>query len=304
MSRRNELQVFLRGGLGNQLFQYSTGLAIAEKTGRELIIRGDLLPEIEDSIGGVSRWPNQISSFNHSGVVRTNSFQPASKTNLLGKSMQAMRALGDAFPSVSRSLGWLASEKTLNTNHPRVDSTRLINSYSPYKYLAWSNRARLRNELSSIVDPTDRFIELSAEINRTPTIAIHLRQGDYLRLQHIFGKPSINYFRAALEYLESSSVSHRVWLFTDSPDSTPPELLNLLNPALVIGPEVLSKPIENLVLMGSGSGLVAANSSFSWWANLISEEGVPVVAPRISGAIVSNFEVGNEPNQKLEFLDA
>ena len=65
LAKSSEVSVFLRGGLGNQLFQYSAGLKISRMTGKKLILRTDLLPIQEDKIGGISRWPNQISEFSH-----------------------------------------------------------------------------------------------------------------------------------------------------------------------------------------------------------------------------------------------
>lgn len=303
MTKRKELHVFIRGGLGNQLFQYSTGLAISEKSGKNLVIRGDLLPEHEDSIAGVSRWPNQIVSFKHSGQVRTVSFQPPGKTNLNGKAMQIMRLLGDGFPGLTKSLGWISGENSNQMPPKNSDSVRLINSYSPYKEIAWANRARLRSEINSIVEPTMGFLELLKELQSQPTIIVHLRQGDYLKLQHLFGKPSIAYLGSALDALSSSIPDARLWLFTDSPAETPSDLIGLLRPDRQIGPEELSRPIENLVLMSKGSALVAANSTFSWWASLLCDENAPVIAPRISGSLVSNFDSINEPNPKLEFVD-
>ena len=48
------------------------------------------------------------------------------------------------------------------------------------------------------------------------------------------------------------------------------------------------------MLMSMGSAIVGANSTFSWWAGLISKDGNPLVAPRISSAITNNFSHEDE----------
>ena len=302
MTRSRELHVFLRGGLGNQLFQYSTGLAISRAQGRELVIRGDLLPEVEDSIGGVSRWPSQISDFNHSGRSETKSHQPQGRTNLFGKGMQSMRLLGDLSPALVANFGWLASEAVGSSGQVLGTPTRLVNSYSPFKDLAFSNRKTLRGEISAVRDPSQDFLHLVKEIKNSQAVAVHLRQGDYLQLGHIYGSSSLDFLKSALRELRRSREVKNTWLFTDTPSSIPEDVLRLLAPERVIGPEVLQRPIENMNLMSQACGLIAANSSFSWWAAFLAPEETRVIAPKITSARVNNFSAESEVDSNWKIL--
>lgn len=305
MTRLDEVHVFLRGGLGNQLFQYSTGFHISQETGKKLVIRADLLPETQDSIGNFSRWPNQINSFQHSGEVRVNSFQPHGKTNLFGKIMQVMRTFGDTFPRMAQSLGWLTGEIKTPELPNDLSKISAINSYAPYKHLAWLNRNRIRNEIHGILDPSSAFINLSAEMKRHAPTIIHVRQGDYANLKHIYGEPNQNFYKKALNLLASRTLSPRqIWIFTDSPQQIPPMILETINPERVIGPDLVSRPIENLILMSNGAAIIAANSTFSWWACLLSKPGTQIIAPKVGGAPVNNFHEGSEPCSDWSFLDA
>lgn len=303
MTSSKELHVFLRGGLGNQLFQYSTGLALSAAQGRELVLRGDLLPEVEDSIGGVSRWPNQISDFHHSGTIQTKSYQPLGRTNWLGKSMQLMRLVGDKLPSFVAKMGWLASENGSSSDPSLQRPVRLINSYSSSKNLAFSNRDKLRQEIGDIRGPSQKFLELTSEMQMSDVVAVHLRQGDYLNLSHIYGSSSLNFLKVAIEELKQIGFEPNIWLFTDTPDSTPKDVLDFLKPKKIIGPEVLPRPIENMFLLSKAKALIAANSSFSWWAALLTSAGTPVVAPRILDAKVNNFSMDLEPDENWKTLN-
>ncbi|MEY4990631.1 MAG: hypothetical protein RIS08_857 [Actinomycetota bacterium] len=296
MTLHKELNVFLRGGLGNQLFQYSTGLAISREQGRDLILRGDLLPEAEDSIGGVSRWPLQISEFHHTGRILTKINQPIGKTNSFGKSMQAMRILGDRAPWLVGKLGWLTSETGSDSDPQLNKPVRLINSYCPAKSIAFMNRGLLRQQVANVVNPSSAFNQLSEEIKEDKAIAVHLRQGDYLNLKHIYGSSSMSFLKNALEDQLDEALSRKIWLFTDTPSSTPKDLLEYLQPKRIIGPGDLSRPLENLVLMSQATAFVAANSSFSWWAAFLTAPGTPVIAPIIGPAKVNNFS----PNSEFE----
>ncbi len=301
MITSKELHVFLRGGLGNQLFQYSTGIAIAQVQDRELVLRGDLLPKSEDSIGGVSRWPSQIADFSHSGRIFTHSNQPVGRTNVFGKWMQIMRLLGDKSPSLVAGLGWLASENGGDPEPLLERPIRLINSYCSAKGLAFSYRDRFRHEITCVTNPSADFEQLTKEIQQSEPVAIHLRQGDYVNLSHIYGTSSLVFLKSALEELGQRVDLRNVWLFTDTPSSTPSVILDYLSPQRVIGPQDLTRPLENLVLMSQSKALVAANSSFSWWAAFLTSPGTPVVAPRFINAPVNNFSSQSEldPNWRI-----
>ena len=302
MRSKKVLQVFLRGGLGNQLFQYSTGLALAQNQNQELLLRGDLLPRAEDSIGGVSRWPNQLTDFQHSGTIRTKTHQPAGKTNIVGKCMQVMRIAGDRIPGLVQRIGWLANENT----EPSIESLRapirLINSYSPFKDLAFRNREKLRKELNEIHEPSSEYLCLASEIQASKAIAVHLRQGDYLNLGHIYGSSSLDFLKAAVKGLKESGDYESIWLFTDTPSAVANDVLDFLSPQKVIGPETLPRPLENMLLMSKASGLIAANSSFSWWSALLTSEGTPVYAPYIVKARVNNFSKDAEIDRNWRSL--
>lgn len=287
MIRRDELHVFLRGGLGNQLFQYGTGLYIAAEHRKKLVIRPDLLPLKEDKIGGVSRWPNQISSFRHSGEIRATGNQPESATNAFGKYMQAMRFFGDMVPTLSRAFGHIAGESSsqIPLNPQRV---RLINSYSPFKSLMWKIREQLSNEVSQIEQPSLAFLRLQERMLEENPIVVHLRQGDYKNLESIYGSLTPKYLSQGIESIRGKSGPECVWLFTDSHISKGSPYLESSNPTLIVGQELSA--LETLVLMGRGAGLVASNSSFSWWAAFLMNPALPVVAPFISTAITNNFD--------------
>ena len=280
------IQVFLRGGLGNQLFQYSTALWLARRYSKKLIIRSDLLPSSQDSIGGVSRWPCQLQDFSHSGNIQWNSHQPSGRTNLFGKWMQLLRMIGDWTPRMLMSLGVLASERPYS-NFKLGSGIWIINSYAPHKRLAFENRNILRAQLNDLKSPSTQFVELDKELSGNDFVAIHIRLGDYMNFPEVFGSLDVEYFKRALE-VSGTKLEHLV-LFTDSPELIDSQITKALKPAKVIGPIELESPLENILLISRAKVIIASNSSFSWWASLISSPNTSVVAPHIKSAKVNNF---------------
>jgi hypothetical protein len=162
---------------------------------------------------------------------------------------------------------------------------RAINSYAAIKQLAVKQRSALRDQIRSVVNPSTTYLELSKEISSEPVVAVHVRQGDYIGLEHIYGKGSSAYYGQALALGQENISNRKIWLFTDRKD-----LLTTVKPERILGPQDLDRPIETLGLMSQTNCLIAANSSFSWWGALLTSEGTPVYAPHISKAKVNNFD--------------
>lgn len=302
MIAKGEIHVFLRGGLGNQLFQYATGLAYSIENQSKLVIRPDLLPEVEDKIGGVSRWPNQISSFQHSGELRKYRPQPPNGTNAFGKSMQLMRMLGDVAPNLTQKLGWLAGENPSQLPTSSI-GIRLINSYTANKALAWSIRECLSAEVGLVVNPSKRFEHLKSEMLSTKPTVVHLRQGDYLNLKGTYGELTSEYFDRAFAILRNKGQGGPVWLFTDGTRGIPSEFKMAISPAKVLDPTEPLSPLETLTLMSLGGSFIASNSSFSWWAAFLKNPKQTSIVPNLTQAKVNNFSRGAEPDKSLEFID-
>jgi hypothetical protein len=233
----------------------------------------------------------------------TRSHQPFGKTNYFGKLMQVMRMAGDWQPELLARLGWLAGENVVTSMEILKSPINLINSYSAIKVLAYNQRDKLRKELNSIIAPSKDYLDLILEIQVSEVIAVHLRHGDYLNLSQVYGFSSPEYIKSALIEVANFVQANEIWLFTDTPSAVSAEVMTFLRPKKVIGPETLSRPLESMLLMSKASALVAANSSFSWWAALLTSEEATVCALYIVNAKVNNFSRDSEPDQRWRILN-
>jgi hypothetical protein len=271
-----KLDVFLRGGLGNQLFQYAAGLYMARKHKVKLVFRKDLLPAEIDSIGGISRWPIQITDFEMEGWVSGPRNQPKDKTHIFSKSMQVQRFIGDHSGDLLLRFGVLAGEKSREFDFQKMNRLRIINSYCGSATPALSLGDTLRNQIRNVINPSDAFQSMLQKAKTSSPIIVHLRLGDYVGLKGLYGEVDLRALGLELERLRNLHGTE-VWLFTDSPEQLNSQELNQLKVSQIFGPETLEKPIENLVLMSTGSHIVCANSTFSWWAAFLKGE-VPSVS--------------------------
>ncbi len=279
----SSVKVFLRGGLGNQLFQYALGLHESLRNNRKLVIREDLLPIETDQIAGVSRWPNQIKNFRHSGKIEGSTNQPPFATNFFGKYMQAQRIIGDYGMNSLAKLGVLASEKAnFNYEIDTLPGLRVINSYASSKIFALKHRPLLVEQISDLINPSDDYQQLADEILEAAPVVVHLRMGDYLPLSQIYGTLTSGYLERALSQINTKT-NTPIWVFTQDKGDIEDFMIETLKPARIIDSEKLRNPIENLLLMSKGRGLICSNSTFSWWAAFLKKNEEPVVVPTFDG---------------------
>jgi hypothetical protein len=160
--------------------------------------------------------------------------------------------------------------------------TTLVGYFQSWRYFD-EVADELRHRFTTIGEPTDWFLETKAALQQLDQwVAVHVRQGDYLDpvVAEKHGNVTGGFFDRALETMDRLGRGGRVVLFSDRPE-TAQSLTRRFSDALVIEPPRHSHPIESINLMAMAQGLVASNSSFSWWAGYLGERpDRPVICPR------------------------
>lgn len=288
--------VQLRGGLGNQLFQYAAGYALSSRHGTDLVLDTALLPPSTVDRGGVRRWPEQISSFAHEGRFVDSAGASVAKKRLAQSWAGRERALGDS--RLRRLLGQRVYARETREDpaaFERLPARVRINSYcNSWRYFS-SVATAIARQVSEVRRPGQWFNATAAEMEAAQPIALHVRWGDYLNLEKVYGRIGVGYYRRAIGRIAQSIGERPLWLFSDDPAGAM-SMLDVLPVERVVDAPSDSSPLENLLLLSSAAGIVGANSSFSWWAAFLS------TAP--AGAVVFPrplFAVGG-PEEPKEWL--
>jgi hypothetical protein len=276
------VKVFLRGGLGNQLFQYAAGLYLAKRQEEDVVFRSDLLPEHPDVIANISRWPIQITKFNFEGRVSSIASQPPNATNFFSKLMQVQRFLGDRLSTLMIRQGLLSGDLEEYIDFQKLPRIRVVNSYCASSEPALAMQESLRRHLREIVNPSEQYLKLLSEFELNQPLNVHLRLGDYRHVAHLYGRPNFDRLEQVIDQVLNSSPSP-VWLFTDTPEDLDSGLLRKLKVTRVIGPKDIESPLENIVLLSAGSALICSNSTFSWWAAFLKGPDGQVHYPKLAG---------------------
>lgn len=266
----SKIKVFLRGGLGNQLFQYAAGLHLSMIFERPLIIRHDLLPKKPDVFLGAGRWPEQISTFSHSGTLISSENQPFEKTNLSSKWRTLRYGLSGKYTMLASRLGYLTDAmegdfgfQELVANLP-INKNIILDGYFQTLFFALPRRDIIRKEI--LGENLDKRIE------SRDAMGIHIRLGD-----NLWQKPGLlqhykDYYSAAVRKAGTPhGDSPKFAVFSDQEDLAS-TIMTEIECDWAIVKTSPSKPIEALRLMSAYNGLVASSSTLAWWAGFLQED--------------------------------
>ena len=277
------ITVSLIGGLGNQMFQYAAGKALAERHGVALAL----------DISGFRNYalrPFLLDRLLVPEAVAATRAEPAPKTeaNFERAKWKARidRLLGKA------GLPKLPSPNEYRERHFHYDpafealgpQTALFGYFQSERYFS-SIAGGLRDwfALREPLGETAAAALTRIEASRLP-VSMHVRRGDYLKpgTLEYHGVLSGPYYREALARLEAV-IGRESELFVFSDDAEAAEQVLSFVPGSRLNhvrgdPE---RPWEDMALMARCRHHVIANSSFSWWGAWLNRSpDKVVVAPR------------------------
>lgn len=247
-----KVTVKISSGLGNQLFQFAAGLALARHRGCGL--RLDLRPYLH-----AGKRSYQLDAFNLPQDVTLATDEP------LEEGCRVHREPGFPFDPGFFDLA------------PPVH----LEGY----FISWRYFSTVADELRRTCTPRRPRSRQAEEVARMiaarpNAVSVHLRRGDYLSptIQHLDPLP-LDYYRRALATLETQvDGALTCFVFSDDPAYSAEHTNFLPNRVLVDGD--VDHPWESLILMRTCRHHIIANSTFSWWAAWLAEaEGKVVIAP-------------------------
>jgi hypothetical protein len=266
--------VRLTGGLGNQMFQYAAGRALADRLGTDLLLDtrafGSAL-----AFQAYTRRAYALAPFR----LRAKVAAPADLGHWplwvveIGMRLRLVRPLFRRWYFES-GISYDASLRAL------CDPVCLVGYWQSERYFA-DIAARIRTDFT-LAQPmsgdNSRLLEL-ARSGRS--VGLHVRRGDFVSLAdaaQVHGLCSIDYYRRAIRRVRQGCPDCRFLVFSDDPQWARAELP--LDPSAVFVAGNEQQPEQDLALMSACKHHIIANSSFSWWAGWLgySPEQI-VIAP-------------------------
>jgi len=246
--------VAISGGLGNQMFQYAAGRAVANRLGCRLQLDTRHYDRLKT-------FPYGLGEFAIDAIIGTSrTLPPAKETPLkyltwryLSKRTRFIREQGLSF----------------NDRILKLKGSVYLHGYWQSERYFSDCAAQIRNDLQFASSLSDESSETLGQIRATPSIAVHARRGDYVtnrRANALYGTCSPQYYEDAVsEIIRKAKIEPTVFLFSDDLEWAT-QYLRFSVPTVAVNHHGRDTAHQDLRLMAACQHQVISNSTFSWWA--------------------------------------
>jgi hypothetical protein len=260
--------VQLKGGLGNQLFQYAAGLALRQMHNCELRIDTSFYTTTQERKFDLD-YLNIDYAVADAAVLR--------KFELPIYRKVWNRIAPMPFKRVYREASF-AFDPKFNALQPPIylkgywQSAKYFQPYTPVIAKAFTVRQAYIQHLAALI----------SDMSQHKSVAVHIRRGDYLRPEfvHIHGVLDTAYYKRAIQTMQQRYGNCTFYFFSDDIDWVQQNLpLNDMSYVFVSG-HITHNAIEDFYAMQHCQHNIIANSSFAWWAAWLNRhEHKHVIAP-------------------------
>ncbi len=273
----------LKGGLGNQMFEYAAGIALATHLGVEFKLdksyydnkeyEGDALTQFYD----IPYFRDILNNFETNAKTATpqeaNQYQPG----FIGKVID--RLTPRQFRTVYRETPYIFDPKFF-----KLRKNVLLKGYFQSEKYFKNYADVVRKQLTFNKQVRDRDINVANQIQQQTSVSIHVRRGDYVKnptASQILGSMQMDYFLKAKTIIEETLAGPvNYFIFSDDIEWTKTQF-NEWGNVIYIDKSFGNTEVDDMYLMSCCHHNIIANSSFSWWgAWLNSNPNKLVVAPK------------------------
>lgn len=259
MARNHDLRVRLSGGLGNQLFKVLAAIKIARAAGKSVLIDTSWYKTRQNLRSILD--PRQVEISQFPEIASCTTFVEGDSRGI------TYRVLRNLPANLQAQIGFATDQNVFR--------------YEDYSRLRIMDGNFMRVNLlpdDALLEKLLRFPKLNNDLSSSlqdyaenSFIAIHIRRGDYVRLQSIYGVLTPEYYETALSRLYEKIGKYRLVLFSDDPESSRSWLRGLVDFEKTFVSSHDSSSILPLMAMSMAKGIVTSNSTYSWWAAKIGE---------------------------------
>jgi hypothetical protein len=264
-------KIFMRlsGGLGNQMFQYAAGRALALRHNATLHL----------DIDGYEAHNNnkrsyELTNFNISGTVYCSNYTKFWWKNKISKIILNIRGLSYKEPN----------DFIQDDNFFKIKIGSYLQGYFQSFHYFQDIESTIRNEFTfkrNLKSESDRYlVGLLNDIEQRESICVHIRRGDYLANDSL-NICGLKYYNEGLKIIAERINNPHCVVFSDDIDWVAKNFKPSL-PTTLIYPTADHPSSLYLELMSSCKHFVISNSTYSWWAAwLASNKTKIIVAPKL-----------------------
>ena len=247
------IRVIIQGGLGNQMFEYASAYALAQKANSDIVIDTSFI----DVYGGRS-WCRQYEL----GI-----FALSQNTQVIHNRRLLVRVLPRISQYCRKHNKFQLGRYLFDTeNYSDNRRSLVLCSYFLYCHLFEPYRNELLQQFAFVQVPNAANSQLIQQMQSCQSVSVHIRRGDYLTEENkrMFWTPSVEWYRQAMEQI-STQVQQPTWyFFSDDIEWVKQQFADVQN-AIFVDINHGADSYNDMRLMSQCKHNIIANSTFSWW---------------------------------------
>jgi len=257
----------LQGGLGNQLFQYATARALAQKKDSPLLLDQTWFNQTHEDVT-----PREflLPLLNTKGSLISYGI-PVKKPKRILRLAQKFWPI-DPFIFAEQTPFRFDSRLVHAPAFPQ-QNLYLMGYWQSFKYFEFIKSA-LQAEITP-KNPLDRHYQsYLKEIQSSTSAMVHVRRGDYVHLASaakVHGFIGLDYYRQGMRRILEKNRNTQFFIFSDDLNWAKKNLPHREKSTLIQSLPSSDAVIQELELMTYCQNHLIANSSLSWWAAWLSK---------------------------------
>ena len=251
--------VQLKGGLGNQLFQYAAGLSLASYHNVQVKVDISALKKPDEAI-------NTLRNFDLQHINFPPKIATQAEIDELVKSDLVTTAFQKLLPPFKRKI-YKEASYNFDPNFYKTGNHLYLRGYRQSEQYFKNIQEQVRQQFVIQSHLINHLKEKAHELQSVDSVAVHIRRGDYSdkKVTAYHGMLPLNYYKSAFEYMNEKVKNARFLIFTDDVKWVT-ENMTLPVFAEFVSGSITENHYEDFFLMSKCKHHVIANSSFSWWA--------------------------------------
>ena len=281
----------IKGGLGNQLFQYTSGYALAKRLNQKLVFdpsftanmtaRGYKLPLLQvdtDEVIYTEQLPQKVNRLKNLYINK------------------ACRVLNISKHNCGKFVYWLETRDEWQPDFFTIKEENLyVDGYFQSEEYFKQYRAELLKQIQPKYEPEDEYLKVLNDIQKCNSVAVHVRRSDFKKdnceFHYLLDE---RYYQNAIQKIRLEVENPVFFWFSDDMDWVKKHIGAGADFRFVCI-RTTHGDIDDMMLMRNCKHIITANSTFSWWAAWLNEniDAIRIVPSKpygMDGMIPKNWD--------------
>ena len=257
----------IKGGLGNQLFQYASAYALSKRLNQKLVFdpsftanmtaRGYKLPLLRvdtDEIVFMEQLPKKVTFLKNLYVNK------------------ACRMLNLAKHDCGSCVYWLETKDEWQPDFFSIEEDNLyVDGYFQSENYFKQHRKELLKQIQPKYEAEQDYLKALSDIQRYNSVAVHVRRSDFKKdnceFHYLLDE---TYYQHAIQKIRTEVENPVFFWFSDDMEWVK-EHIGASNDFHFMCIKTKHGDIDDMMLMKNCKHIITANSTFSWWAAWLNE---------------------------------